>query len=116
MTPTVDTHAQLIAPARDMIQCGHALWARSVASLAFIPHKDKYGLRFGGGNKEGEGICLVNQSDEQKVLRSALLGNFAKLLASSIIVRTPVSASKSPTSLPSSAPDHGKETTQTPRA
>jgi hypothetical protein len=43
-----------------------------------ILHKDKYGLRFGGGNKEGEGICLVNQSDEQKVLAICTVGHFCE--------------------------------------
>jgi hypothetical protein len=33
-----------------------------------ILHRDQYGIEFGGAHGEGEGICVVNKSQEQKVL------------------------------------------------
>jgi hypothetical protein len=44
-----------------------------------ILHKDRDGLRFGGGKGEGEGICVINKSEESKVLAACSPGQFCKV-------------------------------------
>ena len=33
-----------------------------------ILHRDQYGIRFGGSRNEGEGVCIIDKSQEKKVL------------------------------------------------
>ena len=41
---------------------------RQPSECAGVLHKDRYGLRIGGGVGEDEGICLINKAEENKVL------------------------------------------------
>jgi hypothetical protein len=45
-----------------------------------ILHKDRDGLRFGGGKGEGEGICVINKSEESKVLAACSPGRYCKVI------------------------------------
>jgi hypothetical protein len=80
-----------------------------------ILHKDKYGLRFGGDNKEGEDICLVNQSDEQKVLAICAIGQFCEINGLVDYCKDSGECVEITNITSVSAADHSKETTQTPR-
>jgi hypothetical protein len=40
-----------------------------------ILHRDRDGLRFGGANGEGEGICVIRKSEERKVLARCSVGH-----------------------------------------
>jgi hypothetical protein len=44
-----------------------------------ILHKDRNGLLFGGGRGEGEGICIINNSQESKVLATCSPGEFCRV-------------------------------------
>jgi hypothetical protein len=44
-----------------------------------ILHSDQNGLRFGGGIGEDEGICVINKSEEAKVLAVCSVGHFCKV-------------------------------------
>jgi hypothetical protein len=51
------------------------VWQECVGIL----HKERDGLRFGGGKGEGEGICVINKSEESKVLAACSPGQFCKV-------------------------------------
>jgi hypothetical protein len=48
------------------------------SNCAGILHRDQYGIRIGGGSGEGEGICVIHESEENKVLRVCNLEHYCK--------------------------------------
>jgi hypothetical protein len=40
-----------------------------------VLHKDKFGIHFGGGRGEDEGICAISKSEESKVLAICHVGS-----------------------------------------
>ena len=44
-----------------------------------ILHADRDSLMIGGGEGEGEGICIINKSQESNVLRGCRIGQFCKI-------------------------------------
>ena len=44
-----------------------------------ILHQDTEGMRFGGGRGEGEGICVINNAEENKVLAICSVGHYCKV-------------------------------------
>jgi hypothetical protein len=46
---------------------------------AGILHKDQNGISFGGGKGEDEGICVINKSEEKKVLAICSVGHYCKV-------------------------------------
>jgi hypothetical protein len=53
--------------------------AQAQQECSGILHKDRNGLRFGGGRGESEGICIINNSEESKVLATCSPGQFCKV-------------------------------------
>jgi hypothetical protein len=54
--------------------------AQTEQECSGILHKDRDGLRFGGGKGEGEGICVINKSEEGKVLATCSPGRYCKVM------------------------------------
>ena len=50
-----------------------------IDKCAGVLHRDQYGLRFGGGIGEGEGICIINKSEENKVLTVCNLEHYCRV-------------------------------------
>jgi hypothetical protein len=49
------------------------------SNCAGILHRDQYGIRIGGGSGEGEGICVIDESEENKVLRVCNLEHYCRV-------------------------------------
>ncbi len=52
---------------------------QSADHCAGILHKDQNGIRFGGGRGEDEGICVIDKSEEKKVLAVCSIEHYCKV-------------------------------------
>jgi len=53
-----------------------AVQAQAYQECSGVLHKDRNGLRFGGREGEGEGICLISKSQVRKVLGTCIPDHF----------------------------------------
>lgn len=53
--------------------------AGSQSKCSGVLHKDQDGLHFGGARGEGEGICVIRKSDQDKILAVCRVGRYCEV-------------------------------------